>query len=121
MTKRHTLHIEVSTAEAAMDEFARTWETLEQGIATKPIETLGFETVAELLSTLTPGRWDLIQCLKRRGPSGIEAFAASVGRDATSVHRDIDALAGLGIVERDQLGRLSVPWDEIDLRIPLAA
>ena len=121
MTERRILYIEVSSAEAALDEFARTWERAERGEALQAIETVGFESIPQMLSTLTPGRWDLIQALKRQGPATIDFLAASVGRDPARVRQDVDALVDLGIMESGDGRYVSVPWDEIDLRVPLAA
>jgi len=74
-----------------------------------------------LLCTRTPGRWDLIQALKRRGPATIDFLAASVGRDLARVRQDAETLVELAIMESGDGRCVSVPWDEIDLREPLAA
>jgi predicted transcriptional regulator len=122
MTEQRILHIEVASAEAALEEFARTWERVARGDALAPVDALSFESLPQLLSTLTPGRWGLIQALKRQGCTSIDALAAAVGRDLDGVAQDVAVLIDLGIVQKVRDGHLvTVPWDEIDLRVPLAA
>jgi len=36
------------------------------------------------------------------------------------VHTDVTALVQLGIIEKDAEGKVFVPWDEIDVDMPLA-
>jgi predicted transcriptional regulator len=36
------------------------------------------------------------------------------------VHTDVTALVQLGIIEKDAEGKVFVPWDEIDVNMPLA-
>jgi predicted transcriptional regulator len=36
------------------------------------------------------------------------------------VHTDVTALVQLGIIEKDAAGKVYVPWDEIDVNMPLA-
>jgi len=121
MTERRILRIEISTPQAAMEAFAQTWERLERGEAVSPVESIGFESLSELLSTLTPRRWDLIQTLKRSGPTPIDDLAKHVEQDRTPSRADVGTLVDLGILEIDDRQRVFVPWDEIDLRVPLAA
>ena len=124
MTERRILRIEISTPQAAMEAFARTWERLERGETVNPVETIGFESLSELLSTLTPRRWELIQTVKRRGPTPIGDLlepVEPVEHDNTSSRTDVGTLVDLGILEIDDRQRVFVPWDEIDLRVPLAA
>jgi predicted transcriptional regulator len=74
-----------------------------------------------LLGVLTPARWRLIAKLRRDGASKIADLARHLGRNYKNVHSDVKALMEFGIVERDADGLVSVPWDEIDVRVPLAA
>ena len=122
MTEQRILHIEVASAEAALEEFARTWERVARGDALAPVDALGFESLPQLLSTLTPG-----------------ALGSDSGPETPGVHQHrcpgrrrrprpgrrrqgLEVLIDLGIVQKDGDGHLvTVPWDEIDLRVPLAA
>jgi predicted transcriptional regulator len=121
MTERRILHIEISSPQAAMEAFAQTWERLERGEAVAPVESIGFESLSEMLNTLTPRRWDLIQTVKRSGPTPIGDLDEAGAHDKIPSRTDVETLVDLGILEIDDRQRVVVPWDEIDLRVPLAA
>jgi len=42
------------------------------------------------------------------------------GRNYSNVHRDVAALEDLALIERDDEGRVFVPFDAIEAYIPLA-
>lgn len=121
MTEIRILHIEVSTPQAAMEAFADTWERAERGEPVTPTESIGFESLAELLAVLTPPRWELIRLLRQRGPLLPEELPTLAAQPAADIREHLATLGALGIFETDTGGRISVPWDEIDLRVPLAA
>lgn len=121
MTERRILRIEISTPQAALEAFAQTWERLECGEALSPVESIGYDSLSELLSTLTPRRWELIQTVKRSGPTPIAELAEPVEHGKPASRTDVGTLVDLGILEIDDRQRVFVPWDEIDLRVPLAA
>src|SRR5450756_1651077 len=54
------------------------------------------------------------------GPSSIYALAKKLGRHYKNVHTDVTALVQLGMIEKDAEGKIFVPWDEIDVNMPLA-
>ena len=49
------------------------------------------------------------------------ALAKALGRDYKNVHRDVTELLRLGLIEKNEAGRILVPWDEIDAHLDLAA
>jgi predicted transcriptional regulator len=57
--------------------------------------------------------------LREHGPTTIAALARTLGRDYKNVHGDINALIEWLAVDRDDQGRVFVPWDEVDIRLPL--
>ena len=90
-------------------------------VRTAKIATIGFESLSEMLSTLTPRPWELIQKVKRREPIPIGDLTEPVEHDGTPGRTDVGALVDPGILELNERRRVFVPWDEIDLRVPLAA
>jgi len=60
MTEARILHIAVSRPQAAMEASAETWQCAERGEPLRPAEAIGFESLADLLSVLTPQRWELM-------------------------------------------------------------
>ena len=80
---------------------------------------IGFESLPRFIEIFTPKRWELIAALKQTGPSSIYALAKNLRRHYRNVHKDVTALTELMVLEKDEQGRVFVPWDEIDVRLPL--
>ena len=77
--------------------------------------------MAQMLAIFTPKRLELIARLRAEGPLSVAALAQRLGRSHQSVLADLDALTEWLAVERDESGRVFVPWDEIDLHLALNA
>lgn len=101
---KRILHVEISSLEKSLGQFGEALEKVMQGIEVEFFEGIGFGSVAELLSTLTPNRWELIQRLKREEPIAIYALAKGLGRDYKNVRLDVKALEQWDIVKRDGQG-----------------
>jgi predicted transcriptional regulator len=82
---------------------------------------LSFESARMLFAELTPARIDLIDTLRRAGPCSVYALAKTAGRNYSNVHTDIARLLELGLVERRADETVHVPFEEIDIHLPLAA
>lgn len=97
--------------------------TLEQarkvdaGQDVEPLCEIGFEDLPQFFETLTPKRWELIAALKEAGPLTIYALAKRLDRHYRNVYRDIVTLTEWMLAEKDDQGRVFVPWDEIDLQL----
>lgn len=81
---------------------------------------LSFESARSLFAELTPARLDLLDTLRRTGPCSVYALAKAAERNYSNVHTDISRLEELGLVERAEDGTVSVPFDSIEIRVPLA-
>lgn len=121
MTERRILHIEISSPDESMRQFADVWHQAEQGEEIEPFYCVGFESMAELISTLTPKRWELIESLHHGGPMTIYALAKLLQRDYKNVHTDVKALSVLEIIQETEDGKITIPWDEIEAHFKLAA
>lgn len=86
---------------------------LDRGEALEGGTHLSFESMELLLRVLTPNRWRLLKALRRRGPSSIRALATALERDYRGVHADVTTLRQIGLVRRDEQGRVLVPWSRI--------
>lgn len=116
----HVLHIKVGEpVETSLARARETMEALQRGQTHDTYFGIGFADLPQLLSTLTPRRWELLKCLSERGPMAVAQLARALGRDYKNVHGDIAALSEWMAVARDADGRVLVPWDELDLRVPL--
>jgi predicted transcriptional regulator len=115
------LHVKVAEPVANILERARsTMERLDAGGPTpEPYFGIGFESVSQMLAVLTPKRLELVSWLSTQGPLSVAALARGLGRDCNDVHGDVAALEEWSILAREEDGRISVPWDEIDLHLPL--
>lgn len=49
----------------------------------------------------------------------VAALARGLSRDYKNVHGDVAALMEWTVVEPEADGRVCVPWEEIELRLPL--
>jgi predicted transcriptional regulator len=81
---------------------------------------LSFESARSLFADLTPARVDLLDTLRRIGPSSVYALAKSAERNYSNVHTDIARLEDLGLIERTAQGEVSVPYESVEILVPLA-
>jgi len=95
--------------ERARDAAAR----LDRGDQTpQPAEIL-FARPEMLFRLLTPNRWIVLQRLRGAGPSSIRALSKALGRDYRGVHADVMALLDAGLIEKNEAGKVLVPWARI--------
>jgi len=121
MSERRVLHIEISSPDESLRQFADVWHQAEQGEEVRPFYGIGFESMGGLISTLTPKRWELIERLHHCGPMSIYALAKLLQRDYKNIHTDVKALSELEIIQETGVGKVMVPWDEIEAHFKLAA
>jgi predicted transcriptional regulator len=81
---------------------------------------LSFESARSLFADLTPARVDLLDTLRRVGPCSVYALAKAAERNYSNVHSDTARLEELGLVERTTEGTVSVPYDSVEILVPLA-
>ena len=81
---------------------------------------LSFESARMLFAELTPARLDLLDTLRRVGPCSVYALAKSAERNYSNVHTDVSRLETLGLIERVEDGSISVPFEAIEILVPLA-
>ncbi|MFA7243025.1 MAG: MarR family transcriptional regulator [Sulfuricellaceae bacterium] len=83
-------------------------------------EIMSFESPAALFRLLTPARWSILAALQKAGHCGLKELARRIGRDSSAVMRDVVALSERGLVEKDDAGRLFVPFGCIHTEFDLA-
>ena len=81
---------------------------------------LSFESARSLFAELTPARLDLLDTLRRVGPCSVYALAKAAERNYSNVHTDATRLEELGLIERAEDGSISVPFDSVEILLPLA-
>ena len=81
---------------------------------------LSFESAQALFTELTPARVNLLDALRRVGPCSAYTLAKTAKRNYSNVHSDVARLEVLGLVEREDDGQVSVPYDSVEIVVPLA-
>ena len=81
---------------------------------------LSFESARSLFADLTPARVDLLDTLRRVGPCSVYALAKAADRNYSNVHSDVARLEELGLIERTEEGSVSVPYESVEILVPLA-
>ena len=115
------MHIEVSSLEESLNQFKGAWKSAARGVRVTPYQGVAFESMAQLLATITPRRWELIERLRREGPMTVYALAKILGRNYKNVHSDVKALEERGLIARTKTNQVEVPWDEIAAHMRFAA
>lgn len=104
------------SAQARMLEHAR---KIDAGKAVKPLCEISFARIGQMSEVFTPKRWELVEVLKATGAQSIYALAKRLNRHYRNVHQDVTALVEWLVIEKDEAGKVFVPWDEIDVQFPL--
>jgi predicted transcriptional regulator len=68
-----------------------------------------------------PRRWEMLRGMAGAGPLAIRAIARLVGRDVKTVHGDVQALIGAGVLDRTEDGRVLFPYDAVHVDFVLRA
>ena len=82
---------------------------------------ISFPTVELLWKVITPRRWEMSRAMAGSGPLAIRAIARLVGRDVKTVHGDVQALIGAGVLDRTEDGRVLFPYDAVHVDFVLRA
>ena len=85
-----------------------------------PDYRLSFESARSLFADLTPARLDLLDTLRKVGPCSVYALAKAAERNYSNVHTDVSRLVELGLIERNDDSAVSVPYDAVEILLPLA-
>jgi len=81
---------------------------------------LSFESARSLFAELTPARVDLLDTLRKVGPCSVYALAKSAERNYSNVHTDVGRLEELGLIERTDEDAVFVPYESVEILLPLA-
>ena len=85
-----------------------------------PDYRLSLESARSLFADLTPARLDLLDTLRRAGPSSVYALAKAAERNYSNVHTDVSRVEECGLIERAEDGMVSVPFGAVEIRFPFA-
>lgn len=76
-------------------------------------ERISFESFDLLRKVLAPKRMALVQTLTGAGPLTLREAARRVGRDVRAVHADVHMLLQVGVLRKDDEGRIEFPYTAV--------
>ena len=118
-----TLYVRVSRGENpgsdALDRFEAAWHLATGRKPPAPLSVLSFADLPLLMKNISPARWELLKRLKKAGPLTIFALAKLLERDYKNVHTDVSRLLELNLLEKNQEGQVSVPWQAVRAELRL--
>ena len=114
-----TLYVRVSSREDALDRFEAAWHLATGRKPPAPLALLSFADLPLLMKNISPARWELLRRLKKAGPLTIFALAKLLERDYKNVHTDVSRLLELNLLEKNQEGQVSVPWQALRAELKL--
>ena len=112
-----TLYVEVMSSREALKRFSRAWKNAAAGKETEA--TIGLGSIAELTALLSPKRMELLRHVAQCPGLSIRGLAQALGRDYKNVHTDVSELESRHLLERDDAGLVTAPYDELVIRAPL--
>ena len=115
------LEIRVSAPGDALDRFEAAWNRAAEGRGYRPFRILSFADLPQLLKTLTPARWALLERLAGEGPVSVYQLAKRLGRDYQNVHTDVAQLVALELIQKNGRAQVAVAWDAVRAELRLAA
>ena len=111
----NTVTIGISSLKDVQNRTAAAFRGKKQGAR------ISFATEELLWKTLTPKRWALLKTMAGQGALAIREIARRVDRDVRAVHSDVHALLKVGVLKRDDDGRVVFPYDAIHVDFLLRA
>lgn len=118
-----TLYVRVSSGDNprddALDRFEAAWHLATGRKPPAPLAVLSFADLPLLMKNVSPTRWALLKRLKEAGPLTIFALAKLLQRDYKNVHTDVSRLLELNLLEKNQQGQISVPWQAVRAELKL--
>ena len=116
--KNNTLTITVLDPEQAIQQMLADAKQLDLGNSLAEPNKLVFSNLEQLLSSLTPKRWELVTRLAKEGTTSIKKLAELLKRDYSNVHSDVKRLQENGLIDQVE-GGVYVPWDDLDIKVSL--
>jgi predicted transcriptional regulator len=92
------LEVRVGPAADALDRFEAAWNRRVEGRPLKTLDVLTLAGLPQLLRTLSPARWVLLEELRAAGPLSIYELAKRLRRDYKNVHTGVARSMGLIVV-----------------------
>ena len=111
------VRVHVGTPKEMGQRFVDAWHRAERGESVNETN-ITFPDLETLLAALTPKRLSLLRYVRHHEVRNIRGLAADLHRDYKNVHRDVEALAKLGLLSRTP-DSVIAPFAEVDARFVL--
>ena len=108
------IEIEVLRNQAALSGFKQAWRRAASGKSGS--SRLAFGNLAQLFSAITEKRLELVRHVAVHDGLNTRKLAGGLKRDYKNVYMDVQALTELGLLDKDENGKLTAPFDEIVIR-----
>lgn len=117
MKSSNNIRVHIGDAKDMGRRFVTAWKKAARG--EKVDEThITFRDLEQMLSTLTPMRLRLLRYVRRHQVENVRSLAAELHRDYKNVHRDVEALAKIGLLERGSK-KVVAPFAEVQAKFVL--
>ncbi len=110
-----TVILGISSREDVNQRFTNAFQGETQGTF------ISFESPALLFKVLAGRRWELLQMMTNAGPMSMREASRRLERDINAVHRDIQALLNVGILQKTADGLIEFPFDAVHVDFLLRA
>ncbi|PSQ45762.1 hypothetical protein BRD15_10815 [Halobacteriales archaeon SW_6_65_15] len=121
-TETRTLQVRVGRTEQTRQEAREKIAALERGEDVEDMLVLNLPNYAELARLMREKNLELLRVLVQHDPASIREAAELVDRDYKEVHRNLNELKTLGVVEFEDVGRSKQPvvhFDELEIDVSL--
>ena len=121
-TETRTLQVRVGRTEQTRQEAREKIAALERGEDVEDMPVLNLPNYAELARLMREKNLELLRVLAQHDPASIREVAELVDRDYKEVHRNLNELKTLGVVEFEDVGRSKQPvvhFDELEIDVSL--
>jgi predicted transcriptional regulator len=120
--KKRDFQVGIKPHDKVMEELGNLARRIDKGdYPDTPVERVYFNDARTFFRNITPRRFDLLDELHSQGEMSINALAKLLRRNYKNVHDDVKALEEIGLIEKQENGLYSVPWDEVKTTLKLAA
>lgn len=114
------LHIRFQRSDE--QRIGETLKALDRGESPEPYFETVFHKMDDLQTVTRPTNLTLLRTIARQQPTSIRETARLVDRDVRQVHRNLEELAELGVIDLEADGRTKRPtvwYDSIEVDLPL--
>jgi len=122
MTEEKTLEVRIQPTEELREEALEKVRKLETGEDVEGMRVLNLSTERELSRLMSEKNLELLHAISEHEPSSMRELAEIVDRDYREVHRNLEELEKLNVVEFVEEGRSKKPvvwYDNIEVNVNL--